>query len=137
MGEKKNNINNIFYAVIGVATLIISVIGATFAYFTATASNNVITGNMSTIGFDLSVAKVNNADTAAGGLIPMSNNMMEAALKSSKGICLDDNGNAICQVYKITVNNTSTASIFLDGYVPLTGGSGDPADYPTYSYASL
>lgn len=135
MGEKKTNISNIFYGVIGVATLMVAVVGATFAYFTATASNNVITGNMATVSFDLSVEKVTDADVSLGGMIPMSNNMMQAALQSSKGTCIDDNGNAVCQVYKITVNNTSSASIFLDGYVTLTGGSGEPADY-TYTKAS-
>lgn len=134
MGEKKqkNNITNIFYGVIGIATLMLAVIGATFAYYTATASNNIITGNMATIDFDLSVVKVTNADNA-NGMIPMSNNMMEAALQSSKGTCVDDNGNAVCQVYKITVSNTSSASMFLDGYVTLTGGSGAPADVTTWT----
>lgn len=140
MGENKNkNINNIFYGVIGIATLMIAVIGATFAYYTATASNNVITGNMATIDFDLQVAKVLFTDDANGGMIPMSNNMMEQALTknaSTKGICVDDNGNAVCQVYKITVANESTASMFLDGYVTLTGGSGAPEDYETTDDAS-
>ena len=138
MGEKKynNNISNIFYGVIGVATLMVAIIGATFAYFTATASNNVIKGNMSTITFDLSVAKVTDSDDKNGGMIPMSNNMMEQALKSSKGVCVDDNGNAVCQVYKITVNNTSKSSIFLDGYVTLSGGSGVPEDVTAaFNYA--
>lgn len=132
MGEKKkNNISNIFYGVIGVATLMLAIIGATFAYFTATASNNVITGNMATIDFDLQVAKVTSADDDNGGMIPMSNNMMEQAVKnaSGKGVCVDDNGNGVCQIYKITVANESTASMFLDGYVTLTGGSGVPEDY--------
>ena len=138
MGERrqKNNISNIFYGVIGVATLMVAVVGATFAYFTATASNNVITGNMASIDFDLAVTKVTNVDDTKGGMIPMLNNMMEAALTSGNGICVDDNGNAVCQVYKIVVNNTSTASMFLDGYVTLTGGSGDPEDYKTYSNAT-
>lgn len=133
--RKKGSINNVFYAVIGVATLMIAVIGATFAYYTATATNaTALKGNMATISFDLDVKKVTNKDDTKGGLIPMSNNMMEQALTknasvSGKGICVDDNGNAVCQVYKITVVNTSTASMFLDGYVTLSGGSGVPADY--------
>ena len=52
---------------------------------------------------------------------------------SDKGICVDDNGNAVCQVYKITAVNSSTASMFLDGYVTLSGGSGTPADYTASS----
>ncbi len=133
--RKDGHISNVFYAVIGVATLMIAIIGATFAYYTATATNaTTLKGNMATISFDLDVKKVTNKDDTKGGLIPMSNNMMEQALTknagaSDKGICVDDNGNAVCQVYKITVVNTSTASMFLDGYVTLSGGSGVPADY--------
>ena len=133
--QRKNKIN-IFYGVIGIATLMLATIGATFAYFTATqnAGNNVITGNMATIGFDLHVTKMTDVDQTKGGLIPMSNNMIEQALTKNasvqdKGICVDDNGNAVCQVYKITVINTSTASMFVDGYVTLTNGSGTPEDY--------
>ena len=39
MNEQKNNGRGIFYGVIGVATLVVAIIGATFAYFTASASN--------------------------------------------------------------------------------------------------
>jgi predicted ribosomally synthesized peptide with SipW-like signal peptide len=133
--QKKKKIN-IFYGVIGVATLMLATIGATFAYFTATqsAGNNVITGNMATIGFDLQVTKMTDVDQTKGGLIPMSNNMIEQAL-TKNDICVDDNGNAVCQVYKITVVNTSTASMFVDGYVTLTNGSGTPSDY-TYPAGS-
>lgn len=138
MGERKKvNFNNIFYGVIGVLTLMVAIVGATFAYFTATASNNVITGNMATIDFDLAVAKVTNVDDNIG-IIPMSNNMMERAVSnaSTKGICKDDNGNPVCQIYRITVANESTASMFLDGYVTLTGGSGVPTDFTTWQYAA-
>ena len=134
MNEQKNNGRGIFYGVIGVATLVVAIIGATFAYFTATASNNnVITGNMATIQFGLNVAKVTHVDETKGGMIPMSNTMVEAAvLDTGTGnaakTCVDANGNAVCQIYKITVTNTGTASLFLDGYVSLTGGSGTPTD---------
>ena len=138
MNEQKNNGRGIFYGVIGVATLVVAIIGATFAYFTATATNgaNVITGNMATITFDLAVKKVTTADETKGGMIPMSNSMIEQALTKNasvqdKGICVDDNGNAVCQIYKVTVENTGSASLFVDGYVTLTGGSGSPTDDAT------
>lgn len=38
MGEENRKGPGIFYAVIGVATLVVAIIGATFAYFTATGS---------------------------------------------------------------------------------------------------
>ena len=138
MKEQKNNGRGIFYGVIGVATLVVAIIGATFAYFTATATNATnITGNMASVSFGLDVHKVTTADEKLGGMIPMSNSMVEAAVKGNgkkdtadtQQICVDDNGNAVCQVYKITAVNASTASMFLDGYVTLSGGSGTPADY--------
>ena len=133
--QRKNNGRGIFYGVIGVATLVVAIIGATFAYFTATASagENVITGNMASINFGLTVEKVTTVDETKGGMIPMSNTMVEAASsnKSTKGVCTDDNGNAVCQIYKITVTNTGTASIFLDGYVTLTDAAEKAYTAPT------
>ena len=136
MKEQKNNGRGIFYGVIGVATLVVAIIGATFAYFTATATNDTnITGNMATVSFGLDVRKVTKADETKGGMIPMSNTMVEAAINgtnpdtpkkdtdSAQQICVDDNGNAVCQIYKIAVSNNGTAGMFLDGYVSLTGGS--------------
>ena len=135
--DLNRNKNNILYAVIGVLTLIVSVAGATFAYYTATASNNAtITGNMASVTFGLTVTKSTTVDETKGGLIPMTNSMVEKALTANasdntKGICVDDNGNAVCQVYKIVVLNTGSASMFVDGYVTLTGGSGNPTDDTT------
>jgi len=133
--QKKKKLN-VLYAVIGILTLMIATTGATFAYFTATAgSNGTLTGNMATIQFSLTVTKVTHVDETKGGMIPLSNNMVEAAASDSNvadgagTTCVDDNGNAVCQIYKIVVTNTGTASLFLDGYVRLTGGSGEPTDY--------
>ena len=130
MNEQKNNGRGIFYGVIGVATLVVAIIGATFAYFTATAGNNVITGNMASVSLSLDVSKVTTVDETKGGMIPMSNNMINAALDNDKNqVCVDDNGNAVCQIYKITITNDSSAAQFVDGYVALRGGSGiEPTD---------
>ena len=139
MNEQKNNGRGIFYGVIGVATLVVAIIGATFAYFTATASNNIITGNMATVSLGLSVTKVTTVDVDKGGMIPMSNGMVESAVNNATNpVCLDDNGNAVCQVYKITLTNSSTAAQFVDGYVALKGGSGlEPKDLPSgFTYVS-
>jgi len=140
MNEQKNNGRGIFYGVIGVATLVVAIIGATFAYFTATQSvNNVITGNMATVSLNLAVEQVTFADVRKGGLIPMSNSMVEPSVNDDENeVCVDDNGNAVCQVYKITINNNSSAAQFVDGYVALRGGSGkEPTDIKLvsgYSY---
>ena len=140
MNEKHNNNGRgIFYGVIGVATLVVAIIGATFAYFTASkTNNNVITGNAASITFGLKVERAEYND-ATSGLIPMSNSMVETAVNNTdNNVCVDDNGNSVCQVYKITVTNTSTASMFLDGYVTLAddttaagGKLGTPTDVTT------
>ena len=61
MNEQKNNGRGIFYGVIGVATLVVAIIGATFAYFTATAGNNVIIsadklGKLKTVLQDIAIS---------------------------------------------------------------------------------
>lgn len=134
MEQKKFNVNNVFYGVIGIATLMVAIMGATFAYFTATAENTAtIGGNMATVGMDVVITKMTKVDETKGGLIPMSNNMIEQAInKNGNQICVDDNGNAVCQIYKVTVTNQSSSSMFVDGYVTLSGGSGVPVDH-TYT----
>ena len=124
MNENHNNGRGIFYGVIGVATLVVAIIGATFAYFTATQSNNTsISGNAAAVSFGLKVERVENTKESQG-LVPMSNSMVEQAVKGgsngTKGFCVDDSDNLVCQIYKVTVTNTSTSSMFLDGYVTLT-----------------
>ncbi len=125
--NERSNTKGIFYGIIGVATLIISIIGATFAYFMASQiNNNVITGNAATVSFGMAVTKVTTVDEA-NGMIPMTNGMIYQAIQGGQGgdnsVCVDDNGNAVCQIYKITINNTGSADLFLDGYVNLTGGA--------------
>ena len=133
MNEQKNNRRGVFYGIIGIATLVVAVIGATFAYFTASASvNNQMSGDMATITFELDVTKVTTVDEEKGGMIPMSNSMVEAAVNNATP-CVDNNGNAVCQIYMITATNTGSASLFLDGYVSLTGGSGVPTDFTSWT----
>ena len=120
------------YMIIGISVMVIAITGATFAYFTSSQTNNsAIGGNMANITFDLNVVKKTNVDETKGGLIPMTNAMVEKAISNdnTNGICVDNNNNPVCQIYKITVTNNSSASMFVDGYVTLTGGSGEPADY--------
>lgn len=123
MNENHNNGRGIFYGVIGVATLVVAIIGATFAYFTATQSNNTaISGSAAAVSFGLTVERVTNP-AESKGLIPMSNSMVEQAVQGGnsgqKGFCVDDGDNLVCQIYKVTVTNTSSSSMFLDGYVTL------------------
>ena len=108
--ERKNNGQGIFYAVIGVATLVVTIIGATFAFFTATAGsgNNAVTAGAAVVslGFD------DNDDGLKGDLIPIdeSNSKFASVVGTASTDCKDDNGNNICSVYEFTVSNPSTTT---------------------------
>ena len=85
MNEQKNNRRGIFYGVIGVATLVVAVVGATFAYFTATASNNTaISGNMASINFGLSVEKVTDVDEIVNAANPGTLQLVQGVLFDEK-----------------------------------------------------
>lgn len=116
----ENNGKGIFYGVIGVATLIVAIIGATFAFFAAGASNNnTVAGNTATVGLNLTVRKV--SDDKAAGLIPQpSAGINKAVVGTSGNSCVDANGNSVCQVYKIEVSTTSASTIVVDGTFTLT-----------------
>lgn len=117
----ENNGKGIFYGVIGVATLIVAIIGATFAYFAAGASNNTIAGETATVGLNLSVTKV--SEDAAAGLIPQPYAGLDGANGAIVGnggrSCIDANGNSVCQVYKIVVSTDSDSTLIVDGTLTL------------------
>lgn len=112
----------IFYAVVGVATLVVAIIGATFAYFSASASDNTnITGNTAQAGgVDLEITPVTatGADMVPLNLLgddmktaPVTGDQFADAIGATKGAsCVDSNGNNVCQVYSIKVTNKSTTS---------------------------
>ena len=120
---ENNNGKGIFYGVIGVATLVVAIIGATFAYFSATATNDtIIKGNAAQIGLNLDVTKVST--DAAAGLIPMNDADVSKGLEGDAAtgskMCVDKNGNTVCQVYSITVNNTGTSAAIVNGTLNIT-----------------
>lgn len=103
------------------------VTGATYAYFTATASNNVLTGNMATVNLTLDVEKVfpTSSSENTGVMVPQLstssevNSPLSAALKSG---CVDANENVVCQVYKINIQNIGgTATQVVDGNIYFYG----------------
>ena len=121
MEENKRGANTL-YLVIGVATLVVAIIGATFAYFSASAQNNdAITGNTAQAGgVDLEITPVTStgADMLPLNLLgadmktaPETGDQFADAIGATKGAsCVDSNGNNVCQVYSIKVSNKSTTS---------------------------
>ena len=113
----KNKEKKMFYFLIGCISLSLLIVGATYAYFTAsTKDENTVKGDAATVTFGLTVEKITTADMAFG-LVPMRNKQAPNAARRG---CHDDFGNAGCQMYKITINADSDTVMFLDGYISIT-----------------
>lgn len=127
--ENKNG-RGIFYGVIGVATLVVAIIGATFAYFTATAntSDTPVTATGGTVSLTATAGDkkmstkmipldVENPNFAKGGFVGVANTATGA------GDCHDKRGNEICSVFTVSLANPSASSqkIFTT-FVPTDNG---------------
>ena len=120
MDDRKRN-KKFFYVFVVCITMSLTIIGFTFAYFTASShDDNTIRGNASSANLSLSVVKVTDIDNAFG-LIPMKNNQAPNAAPMR---CKDDHGNAGCQIYKITVSTDLDNVMFLDGFIQITPKEG-------------
>lgn len=99
----------VFYAVVGVATLVVAIIGATFAYFSASTTNNQDVKGSTASGASLSmvITRVSDAGTAANMIPMLTTDLQKGVTGTSSKSCIDANGNTVCQVYKITVKNGS------------------------------
>ena len=120
----------IFYAVVGVATLVVAIIGATFAYFSASAEDKTtITGNTAeAAGIALNITDITET---GGDMIPLNlkvgdgeKDTVDQFANAMAGKCKDMNNNNVCDVYKITVtNNSATSTIDVRGDLTLTEGA--------------
>ncbi len=122
----------IFLGVVSVATLIVAIIGATFAWFSASVGSGENDVNLTAYQFDadLTVERVFPTDeNASKKIIPFvpdkvlreglenETNNMNYALNEATDKCVDSNGYLVCSLYKITVTNNGSDAIELDGSV--------------------
>jgi hypothetical protein len=102
--ENRNG-QGIFYGVIGVATLVVAIIGATFAFFSASASSAA--NAISASGANISLTYTDVKTGVKANLIPVDSSLTR--FPSVVGItadkCKDDNGNNICSALQFTVGN--------------------------------
>ena len=134
MEENNRKGPGVFYAVVGVATLVVAIIGATFAYFSASASvngNENIAGGTQDISNALTAdvtAVYTGADAAAGtGLVPTDITDAKANVDAAVAKkCVSTTGYTGCHLYQIHVKSTTTldavelnlASMTFDGTAP-------------------
>lgn len=133
--NENNNGRGLFYGVIGVATLIVAIIGATFAYFTVNATvtgNANVTGNVAEIDSERVAAVVTKMTATEGKLVPLGSAIIapgegtigatdqRSDALTAADMCFDTKGNKVCDVYKIVLTNSSEASINLEGTLTIT-----------------
>ena len=115
--------NGIFLGVVAVATLVVAIIGATFAYFSIAVSGGEGDVNVSAYEktFDVSVSveriypTTNNlaSSPAKDGIIPLKADLLTNALGNTGKECLDKRGYMVCALYKATfTNNGGTVATF-------------------------
>lgn len=106
--EENRKGTGVFYAVVGVATLVVAIIGATFAYFSASQTNTDVAGTTAS-GANLSLVVTRVSDEATNkNMIPMkTTDLQKGVTGTNNRSCIDANGNTVCQVYKVTVGNGS------------------------------
>ena len=119
MSRRNNEGKKIIFFICLVLTVMVSVTSVTYAYFALFASDNSIVGISGETGLELDVEKVFPL-SGENILVPQLEAPLTKAI-STQYSCVDDNGNKVCNVYKATVTNTSTASVKLNGTISFTG----------------
>ena len=121
--ENKNG-QGIFYGVIGVATLVVAIIGATFAYFSATATTNYVnniagnTLNLTGNALSVSVTRVTFASATADSLdlVPATVAVDGTGAPTTAGVTsaltanCEKGGYTGCHVYEISASSESAVT---------------------------
>ena len=135
MENKKGN--GVFLGVVAVATLIVAIIGATFAYFSITAQSAENAVNLSAYDTAASLEVTEIAPTdAEHGLIPLdpdalvsgtqTKNLMYAINDADSdaldayGKCVDSRGYQVCALYQLDFENASSTSMTFTGSIKAT-----------------
>lgn len=123
--------NGIFLGIVSVATLIVAIIGATFAYFSATTESNENAVGVTAYEFKLTLSVEPVYPTGAAALIPLNpetvipnapepnNTNLLYALNGAKTKCVDDSGLQVCALYKVTIVNYGN-QVILSGALKTT-----------------
>ena len=126
---EENRKGSTLYVVLGVATLVVAIIGATFAYFSASASINgdQIQGGTSDVGSALSInvervlfgAQKDETGEAYKNLVPAQLTVDNAGITKAVNNKCVANGYTGCHLYKITASSTqdlAAANILLHSF---------------------
>ena len=117
-----NKSRDIFYGVVAVATLIVALIGATLAYFSITVNSSEGAVNATSAIVSINYEDGQQVTASADKLIPASLNVVKAAYMNSRedfgqsgamasNICVDDNSNQVCSIYRFSVSDANNSGI--------------------------
>lgn len=122
--NENNNGRGLFYGVIGVATLIVAIIGATFAYFSVNASitnNSDIAGSTVDVSDTTITGTLTRVTPSTVSMVPLKTADLQKGITGEGGQqCIDENGAKVCDIYTLTINNTSSAPVSLAGNLTIT-----------------
>ena len=123
MNENKKG--STLYVALGVATLVVAIIGATFAYFSASVSSNEGAIGATAYEFDVQITDIKMIQpenvNSLGGIIPMNVNtqvdgkgMLLYALNDAAQKCVDSNNYQVCALYEATLSNGGSQDVTLN-----------------------
>lgn len=132
--------NGIFLGIVSIATLIVAIIGATFAYFSASTESSPNSVGVTAYEFKLTLSVTPIYPTGATALIPLNpttvipnapepnNTNLLFALNAAKTRCVDDSGLQVCALYMVTINNQAANTVTLKGELTTTSNNASPED---------
>lgn len=124
--------SGIFLGIVSIATLIVAIIGATFAYFSASTESSPNAIGATAYEFKLSLSVTPVYPIGATALIPLNpttvipnapeknNTNLLFALNEAATKCVDDSGLQVCALYKVTINNQAGNEVTLSGKLTTT-----------------
>ena len=131
--ESERKGNNIFLGVVGVATLIVAIIGASFAYFNIQTSSEEGAVNVTSFSFSAALSMSEIYGPGEEGIIPVDpngevdgatapdNTNLAYAINVESGAktrsCRDRNGHGICALYEVTITNDNSEPLTLNGVI--------------------
>lgn len=122
--NENNNGRGLFYGVIGVATLIVAIIGATFAYFSVSANianNSDIGGSTVDVSETTITGTLTRVTQSTVAMVPLKTEDLQKGITGENGQqCIDKNGAKVCDIYTLTINNSSDAPVSLAGDLTIT-----------------
>ena len=100
---ERENGKGILFGVLGVMTLVIAVLGASLAYFTAVdrSAEDAVVVESATV----TITYVQGQVLQASNLIPATQTVAETAYAKTDGQCVDSNGKQVCAVFGFSAKN--------------------------------